>query len=494
MFAIVLQSVTGFSQTQLTLIPLILAALLVDAAIVTIWYMFGYVLGNPAVRQSARSEFYQLIGTAILIAIITFALVTFGGFFQTTLNNTKLLSQTAISSMCSSIEAEAASGTQTPIGVLSSGGFSALLCPVVGGTATDYITSEIDYPLAASGVVLENLTYQSATNINSFFVVDSFIGFLAHLAPTFGICIDSIPNSWQCITPIPEPPPAFFLSVSYTPYAGFSFLFASMASLGILLTSSLYSFIIQLSFITIFLFVWPYLIFVGLLLRSNFITRKLGGLFIAVAIGAVFFYPVIFAIQYLTLGNGLGNLATFGNVFSGPGSISSIYGFNGLPSSSFTYLPENGCGSQYTSGGSPQCPPYIPNFYVFPSVQTIANYYYCWPPNGNTAGALDAEAADIAFFWIPGAPLYDVLSAMTGSFVSSIPVIYLPYQCGSLSQGSLLQQQTALIFAYVDMYAIYGVSGYLLPILDILITLSAILGLSSLLGGDTSLAGLSRLI
>ncbi len=483
--SVLLSSVTSFPKVQLTLIPLILIALLVDSTIVTIWYVFGYVLGNASIRQSARSEFYQLIGTAILIAIITGALVTFGGFFQATLNNTKLLSQPSISSLCSSIEAETAGGPlpQATIGILNSSGFSGLLCPVVNGQDAGAITSRIDYPLAASGVVIENLTYQSVTNINSFFVVDSYIGFLKTLAPTFGICIASIPDSGECVLPLPEPPPAFFLSVSYVPYAGLSFVYSSMASLGILLTTALYSFIIQLSFVVIFLYMWPFLIFVGLLLRSNFFTRKLGGLFIAVAIGAVFIFPVLFAIQYLTLGNGLGNLAAFGNAFGGPGSISSIYGYNSLPTNALTELPGNGCAT--TPSGSQQCGVYIPNFYVFPSVEQIATKYNCWPPNGATAGAFDAEAADIPFLWIPG--VANPLVALAGTLVDNYPIIPLPYQCLPNDAGSVL-------FAYANMYGVYGVSGYLLPVLDILITLSAVIGLSSLLGGDTSLAGLSRLI
>lgn len=567
----VLASITSYATAKAALVPLVLAALLVDAAIIAIWYILGYVLNNSGVRQSARAELNQLIGTALLIVIITGVLVIFGGFFQSMLSHSTLLGQPALNKICTNLD-------NSPLYILSSGhpGFNSVLCGTISGGAPDAITSQIDYPLAASGVVIANMTNQAVMQVNDFFVVDSYIGFLKSFSPAFGICVAEVPDSGVCVFPLPVPPPAFYLGISYTPLAGLSMVYSAMASEGVLIMSAVYSFIMQLSFVSLFLFLWPYLIFVGLVLRATFFTRKIGGLFIAVAIGAIFFFPMVFAIQYLTLGNGFGNVSGYGNIFSGTGSISYTYGFNGIlanpqialpapgascsATESAPYAGENVLCQQYDYSTFPPTPgtvffaanvldvypngttvvnldyqgeyvvqndylsatnpsvmyanptgfrmeirlatfgypispslslsggqSYVPNFYVFPSVKAIANYYGCWPPNGGSLGAFGGELEDIAFEWIPFLNIAQFFESLGGGLVNGAPDPNLPAECHP-------SNAVPLLFAYADMYGIYGVSAYLLPILNILITLAAIIGLSSLLGGDTSLGGIGRLI
>ena len=61
---------------------------------------------------------------------------------------------------------------------------------------------------------------------------------------------------------------------------------------------------------------------------------------------------------------------------------------------------------------------------------------------------------------------------------------------GSLPPGGAL----ATTMEMLNAYGIIGVASYFLPLLNLIITLSAIVGMSGLLGGNTSLEGLSRFV
>ncbi len=491
-----LASVTlpSFSHQQGSLLPLVLIALLLDSGIVSLWYIFGVLLNNSGVKESAKGEFYQLAGTAILIGIIIFLIGSFSTLFESTLNSTALLNSGAISNTCNSIS------STSHLSLLQSGGISSILCGVASGNtkAAGPTTLKMDYPLAAAGVVLENLTNQTVTNLNSLFVVDSFIGFESRLSPSWGVCLgfeDEAPG--VCLIPQPvaedvaEPLLQFMLSAA--PYAGLTMIYKGFSILIILTESAFYSFTIQLIFVLLFLYAWPILIFAGLILRATMFTRKIGGLLIAVAIGAVFFYPVVFSLQYLVLGNGLTNVQGFGNVLStNPSSLSSIYGYNTLTTSALTKLPAYPCtgSASYNLAtgaitGYPSCSTYTPNFYVLPNVTAIANYYGCWPPSGNSQGAIAAETTDIQQSMVTS-PLSLILSLLAGP-ASSYPILFTSPQCTP-------PEAEAMLFSLVNSYGMYGINAYFLPILDLLITISAIIGLSGLLGGDTELAGLSKLI
>ena len=388
----------SISSVSGSLVPLVIAALLVDGMIIGVWYMLGYLINNQGVKKSAQSEVWQLIGTAALISIILFSLAAFSGLFQSALNGSSLLSQSTISTMCYGI------GSHSQMALLQinpgSNGIIAPLCSVVSGSASDLATSALDYPLAASGVIIANMTNQTVNNLNGLFVVDAYVGFLSKLSPMFIICIPGIVGLPVCIVPSvpPLPPPDLLFSWTATPYAGMEMIYRGLGSLGILFTSSLESFIIQLTILVIFLYIWPFLIFGGLVLRATPFTRKIGGLFIAVAIGAIFFYPTVFTIQYLVLGHGLGNVPVYSpsNVFAvSSNSISYIYGFNGLYTNPVTALPNTNL-----------------NFFVMPKVSDVANAYGCWPPNGATTGALTAEETDVAYQLIPFVSLAELASSL----------------------------------------------------------------------------------
>ncbi|MGC8537384.1 MAG: hypothetical protein ACP5MZ_00140 [Candidatus Micrarchaeia archaeon] len=479
----ILLQITSISSVKSDLLPIVVLALLLDSVIVSTWYVLGILLNNSKVKDSARGEFYQLAGTAVITVIILTILVFAGSIFSL-ISSSGPMSTSNMSTMCSSIE------SNSPLSMLGSGSFSLLAGissseypvgytgPTFGGLC-NYIstqssaptaTTNIDYPLASAGVVIANLTNQSIVNLNSFFEVDFFLGYMETITPSLSFCLqDFINPAGPCMIP-PEDvvnPAISFINATYTPYAGYSMVYKPMGVIGELLGTSLEMDVAQLLFIIVFLYIWPYILFIGLIFRATPFTRRIGGLFIAIAIGAVLFYPAVFAIEYVSL-SGM-------NVNSEIGStgitLSTAYGFNGITTNSITALPD-----------------YTPNFFVEPSIENIAQANSCWPPGGNMALT---QAEDTGILLVPFASAIDgllpLIKGASGGLPSSLPYFYLPSPCTPTdAEGTMFQ--------ILNAYGITGITAYVLPLINILITLTAIIGLSGLLGGDTSLAGLSRLV
>lgn len=277
------------------------------------------------------------------------------------------------------------------------------------------------------------------------------------------------------------------LEVEETPLAGYSMVYDAMRPIGTLMATSLESFIAQLSIIALLLYAWPYLIFVGLLFRALPFTRKIGGLFIAIGIGAIIIFPTVFAIEYLSLGQGLGASTIGGSTTS---DIASAYGFNSVSSNSLFELPT--LASSGTLGiGATIGPNYVTNFYVEPSIEAIGLSNNCWPPAGSV---LATVAGDTLFLITPGlGTVAGVLSFLRGAlgFVlpSSLPSLLVPFGAACTPAGV---SQT--LFMILNAYGIIGVVAYWLPLINIIITFTAITGLSGLFGGDTELAGLAKIL
>ncbi len=476
----------SFSNVKSDLIPLAFMALLFDSVIIGVWYMAATLLQNPGAREAAKNEFYQFVGTIVLISIIIFVITTFGVIFYNGLNSTSLMSSSSIYSLCNSIAAHSQLGILNPSHSVTSHSASLLvqnssssaafpgLCSLVNSPSS--LTEMVDYPLAASGVIVANMTNQTANNMNSFFVYDAFLGFLETVSPTIRYCGN--PDFVQCLGPIPLPN-LFFLTVSFTPYSGISMIYKTLAALGSVLNLAFESFIVQLNFIAMFIYVWPYLLFIGIIFRATVFTRKIGGLFIAIAIGVILFYPSVFAIEYLSLGNGIGSALTASS--SSTISIASAYGFNSLLSENTTYIPS----SVYNSISS-SYDPYVVNFYDMPQIKYAGKAYGCWPAGGNL---IQAEAEDIAYLFIPFSSIASMINVAASSVISTDPIksFYLPSYCSPAAAADTL-------YTLMDEYGVISVSAYFLPIINILIVLTGIIGLSGLLGGDTQLAGLSRLV
>lgn len=507
-----MMAITSYSTVSAHVLPLIVAALLLDVCIVAIWYFIGVVLNNSAMKESAKGEYYQFLGTVVIIGLILWAIITISSLFYSAMSSTALMSPSAISTMCTSLESGSQfnlvggdnsilSGAQTASGNQLYG-----LCSLVNSPSG--VTGQADYPLAATAIVIANITNQTVTNLNSAYVFDSYIGFLSSISPTVNICFAPEEEGAPCfvsslatISPsgsdsagassgvLPPPSPAqassFFqkalqlyikLNIKFTPYAGFGFIYSSLGSLGTLLTLSTESSIAQLLLTSLMLYIWPYLLFGGILFRSTFITRKLGGLLIAVALGAILIFPFIFSIEYLTLSNNPITIPVVGSLFS----ASSVYGFNAI-----TTIPAASGSGNYQA-----------NFFVEPSLWKIAGSNGCWPGTvGDTQGTsatdshlLSDEMADVLYLNAAGGVASGVVSLVETAISSSAASsYYLPFFCPKDGALNALQEME-------QAYGVIGVITYFIPLMNLIITITAIVGMSGLMGGDTSLEGLSKFV
>jgi len=531
---ILLQTTTGaYNSAGAALGPLLFIALMIDAFVVACWYFAGAALGNNSVKGAALGEFYQFIGTVVLVGILIGTLAVLGGVYYSAISATTLMSPTAISTLCGNIEKSTAldllgSTNSLLSGPASGSGNFIGICTLTGSGsgssqgAGSSLTSKLEYPLAATAVIVANLTNQTANNLNSTFTMDAWIGFLQQLKTTIGICIQ-VPNTGTCIVPNPTKDPIFNLEYILGVYQGYDILLNNLTVFGNLLNLSVESFIIQLLFISIFLYTWPWLLFGGLILRSTPFTRNIGGLLIAIAIGGLLIYPTIFAIEYLSLANGFnpqtGAIGTSGGNYG----ASTNPGFGGLsPSGSQNNCNSNSIGyntsygfcvvtslpstSSLNNNAGDIAGNYVTNFFVEPNIKAAAWGYQCWPnvyghtvgtagliadPGvalfGSTSGLLGAEGIDIAELVVPGFSYISSIISGLQEAITQTPTISLFVNC---------QPQAALntFFAILNSYGIIGLISFFIPLINIVITITAITGLSGLFGGDTSLAGLSKIL
>ena len=511
--------ITTYYDTGTSLEPLIVLAIAIDAAIVAIGYMLGALMGNQRLKQASRSEFLQVIGTAIIAGLVLASLVGFGYIYvnsvalkqpPTGLAPLSDLKGGGLYPTCEYLAANPTGSGLDFLGPALTGGGNQpgvpSICGILGGVAQLYNPSNptkpgnaindtyyIDYPLAATGLILANLTNQTASNLNDTFVEEAYLKFLTSLSPSLGVCVgvEGACGLWPGpTTPLPgDVAPILYATFSVSPYAGLDMVTKAIDTIAGTLYLSLGAFVAQLIFVDVFLYVWPFLIFAGLILRGLFFTRKLGGLLIAVAIGAVLFYPMVSSVEFLAANNSLYSPA----------------------------LNVNVCGN-----GS-----YQVNFYVQPQISQLASWCQCWPSGGLFGGGLvNAEFDDwlflnsFGFYW--GWSFVDGIAGWIGSHISSgfsadgFTSIGLPdattfsqqlaavgapgcgitntYSPSDPSTGTSQSGAEFLVFSMVQAYGIIGVTSYFVPILNILITIAAIRGLSGLMGGDVDLAGLSRFV
>lgn len=506
---------SSYTNAYTQLMPLVILALLVDVMILVIWYYIGVVLNNRGVKGAAKNEFYQFIGTCIMVAIIIATLVFVSTAFYSVMGATKLMSPTAVSALCTNIMTTSSfdiigktnSLLSGPVTSTGTGSFPGI-CALVSGSKTD-ITSGLDYPLSATAVVIANLTNQTAANLNYSFTFDVWINFLSTLSPELNLCIDKPPTALPCVIPNPFQAPLFDLVYKNTPYAGYSLITSNLNTFGSLLNFSVQSFVAQLILITIFLYTWPYMLFAGIILRSTFITRRIGGLLMAAAIAGLIIIPLVFSFEYLAIGNGF--QTSIGTSGANPNGYNSTYNFNVI-----TTLPSGTNSNVISTLPSGTSGNYIVNFFVEPNIKSIANTLNCWPsgisPSTTTSalgavfpalgaigtaaslvttsvgpGLFKSEAIDVASLLLPAASIWNLLKFAIIQSPYSNPSILLPVNCKP-------QAALSTFFAVLNAYGIIGIDSYLLPFINLVIFITAVIGLSSLFGGDTELAGLSKLI
>lgn len=446
-------------------LPILMLAILISIFIVAVLYFAGSILNNSKVKARATEELGQVIGT-IIIAVIVIAVISFFGSASITSIATNTIGNN-VQNMCSQLlnnQLNLVNSNAMPTNTICTD-VNNVYTSINSGSGLSDITGYANYDLMASYVITANLTSQMAQNLEGFYQYEDMIGFLTTLTSVTTYCeaVEATPlTAWLCI--IPFNPRLTSISLSYTPYAGYAMLRSITKPIEVEAYTAFDVYIIEMLIILTFLFAWPYLLAAGIILKSSIYTRRVGGTLIAIVIAALIIFPIIFLMEYASLNGGGANLIPIG------ASSSSIPIFS-MPGETLTTPPQQ---IVYNSNDI--------NFYVFPNVSNIINYYGCWPIGGNIYAE---ELKDSAFFAIPALGAFDFIFGFIGGIVGQLPA--MPTSCTP-------DNALALVFHLTDLYGIIGVTGYILPVLNILILISAIKGLSSLLGGDTNLAGLGNLV
>ncbi len=509
--------------------PIILIGLVLGILIVAVYYMAGVLLNNPRVKARAVGEFGQVIGTGIIVVAIlaVFALVGTGQ-----LSISSLLAPSSISTVCGQLSNQQINGQPNPyapkLSMLNANSFyksagvvtptpTNAICSAVdalaSGTSGADPTPVIDYGLFSSYVILANLTNQVSFNLDAFYVFSGWIGFLSSFTAITTVC-----SPITCLIP---GVPGTGVSFSYAPLAGYSSITRIMEPAQYESVLTFYILLLQLLYVTLLLFAWPYFLAAGILLQTTFFTRKIGGLLIALSIAGVLIAPIIYAMEYTAFSGqtlsviGANNLPTMplyeqplvGNaIVYGELSGSGYVGGPLTPapgcSAAQPYIWEQVCGfsgtdvppclSTITGGYCP--PPAITkptsdwNVFVLPHADQVIRYFNCMPTD-----LVTNEAEFSAFYLIPG---YSAIIGGVGALVGTVPGTPLLLQPGQPLYFNGCSPNNAInaALALTNLYGIIFVAGVMLPLINVILALGAALGLWVLLGGDKDIVGISKLV
>ncbi len=449
-------------------LPVIIVAVFAAVGLTAIYYGLGALLNNQRVKTNAINEFYQVLGTVVVVIII---LAIFSVYGSAIIADGPLT--TALANICGSNQLGSAN---TMVNFLSSnsldtattGPTSQICADIVAVGQGSGITSKIDYGLGATYAIIANLTNQEAESLNAVNVFETYASTLNSFLPTESLC-------WPATCADTNLLPSGYIVYQYRPWSLYDKIRGMTLYVGAEALLSFYISIMQLIVIIMLLFAWPYILAAGIILRASFFTRKAGGLLIAIVIVAIILYPLLNLFEYASLSN----------------TLSSPIGASKIPA--FTLKGQAPCSltSLFTGCGIKNPAPVIDytdtklNFYVLPNLEYVLNLDGCWPPAGNVflSDALIAGA-----YSIPGYATFLAIKDIIGAFVSSLPSPPIPWF--SCNPGNAIQ-------SIVDLAKFYGmvfVTTVLLPVLNILILLSGVKNISSLLGGDTRILGLGKLV
>jgi len=450
-------TITHFSALE-NWIPILTIAILIGISIVSFIYFAGSLLNSSRIKETAMNEFGQLIGT-VIIAVIIIAIVEFFGSASVTTLTASTIGGNIIQicQQLSNDQFNLVNSATSPTNTMCAAANSIYSNIQNGGSGSTSTALFADYDLIASYVIVANLTSQMAQNLNALYQYENYIGFLSTLTPVTTYC-----EPPSCIVPIT--PRALSVYVSFTPYKGYAILRDISKPIEMQGYMIFEIYLIELLLIITFIYAWPYVLAAGIILKASMFTRRVGGMLIGIVIAGLIIYPIIFLMEYVALNN-----ATLGPIGASSNTI-PVFTMNGLTL--------NGKSVVYNSNTI--------NFFVFPNATNIVNYYGCYPLGGNI---YLSELEISAYYLIPGVGLYNLLAYGAGGLITgSLPNI--PLTVVSCQPQNAL----TLIFHFADLYGIIGVTGYILPVINILILFSAIKGISQLMGGDTNLLGLGRLV
>ncbi len=556
-------------------IPVIFIAALLASGLAGIYYMIGWMLNNNKVKSSALREFEQAVGSILLVVIIVGVLLMVGTtessfstilgdngrsdvyricatylvpglhdiLGQQTLNNyvgvdrnlpdflqsNKHVSNTYCGSNCpepTTAVCQYLIGSEGP----------------AGGSGSDQITQNIDYGLAATYVIVANMTSQSLGELNAIYNFESMIFFLRNVKLMIGECFPSP----ACLSPLS--PPIQSAQLEYQPYFGYVLHRTVMPAITMQGTMTLYMLVLQLIIIIIILMFWPYLLAAGIILRTIPLTRRAGGLVISMTVVLVLVFPTLFLIEYSSLNNigaqpyagyseaqgmalcGYGLVASPGNpLYQEP----ALYCYTSANELKISYIykgltPPVGLGAymiKYNTDKLPACTatnPYNgedpwsdkgPNcyvkkdlsLYVLPNDADMIRLYSCYPEDsygslnraagsgGDSILPLEIEIVGLELAKNAALPVTFIIGLISGQGLSWGLI------GSALSGGTCLghfqpANVIATITSLMNAYGIFTVAAFIIPVLNAMMLLSAMTGISSLMGGETTIIGLSRFL
>lgn len=156
------------------------------------------------------------------------------------------------------------------------------------------------------------------------------------------------------------------------------------------------------------------------------------------------------------------------------------------------------------------------NLYVLPEPKDMIELYSYWPEFSSTPSTSGQFSSSIGSINSQPYSASDAgrESVLPGEFDLAINFVFNPYYAGSsvinliagFFSGQYISSLPALPLpigpnhiynaeeALMNLYGIMVVSGVIVPILNTLIMISALVGISSLIGGETNLLGLQRFV
>lgn len=530
-------------------LPVIFIGVTLVVLISVIHYGIGYLLNNARVKATAVTEMQQAIGSVLLVVVLVgiFYMVGTGQgvSFSTILGSN---GQNQIQNICNYLQ-------NSPLNIANSNLVDSntnlpepttAVCQYLIDNGGGNPTTNIDYGLAATYVIMANMTNQSVYEVNAIYNFESVIFFLRNINPFIVVCAPA-----DCDVPFLGTFSAE-TKIAWKPYQGYVLHRTIMPTVLTEGTLSIYMYVMQDLLLLFAIISWPYLLVAGVLFRTFSFTRRAGGLILAATVVVVLIYPTVNLIEYNSLNNlgateaigisqvpgmalcGFGPMSSTGALGSPVGqtnpdmlycytsakSLPSKYIYMNLPEPAHTPTTINECSpvssyyqyyqQQSASSGmnenpfnlAPPCYVAEPlSFYSLPRAGDIISLYSCTPAASGTIFTVYSQIITDSIIGTATLPIGIILSLFTSTYSPlnslSSPVNFLnsanPFQ-GTCFTKIGPQYIMAALEGMANTYGIISVTAFILPIINALLMISAITGLSTMLGGEGTIIGLSRFI
>ncbi|RLG20052.1 hypothetical protein DRN67_00995 [Candidatus Micrarchaeota archaeon] len=378
-------------------LPVAGTAIIIAAFFVSIAYMLGSALNNQMIIQWSKSELFQLFASALIV----------GGLFW----------------LVSMIVAFSASLT----------GATGISCVGVPDVADKYASEDIAAApchIRVAQIYLEIMYENMFEMTRDLLVTGSLVSAISNFSITFEMLI----------------PP--WTSATFVPFSSLNMIFETLYFCFNTLTKMMILLKFQIYFLS---YVWralfPMLLVLGVILRTFWFTRRLGGLLIAIAIGIYVAMPLLYVLSYYILG---GTSAGTYVVKIDPSAYGDI-------TSEHEQLFESGgaYGTPYTLVEHPELQDMGDVAHRINSIE-----------NRNYVGDILSVAGSAA---VAGSP---------------VPIPGVPTENNWVVGDDGVLENTAKLLIYATF----------VPFMVLMTTISFIKGLSPLLGGDIEIAGITHLI